>query len=41
MFLAHFSGGGISHLLEMDGEDLNYWYTEAVKLHNQLNRADG
>jgi hypothetical protein len=41
MFLAHYSGGGIVPLLEMDGEELNFWYNEAVKLHKKMNPSDG
>jgi len=37
MFLAHFSGTSLNELFKMDGNDVHYWYVEALKLHNKLN----
>jgi hypothetical protein len=40
MFLAHFSGDGISNILEMPAKDVYFWYNESVKLHNKLNPSE-
>jgi hypothetical protein len=40
MFLAHHSNTSIDRILEMDGQDIGYWYTEAVNNHNRLNKRD-
>jgi len=37
MFLAHFSGDGISSVLEMSLSDIYYWFNEALKLHEKMN----
>lgn len=39
MFLAHFSGWQHSELMEMQLGELHFWHTEAVKLHNKLNKT--
>lgn len=39
MFTAHVSGWQHSELMEMEPEELHFWYNEAVKLHNKLNRS--
>lgn len=42
MFLAHYSGWSYAELMEMQLGELHFWYMEAVKLHNKLNKsADG
>jgi hypothetical protein len=40
MFLAHFSHSPLSELFELDLPDLNWWYNEAVKLHNKMNKSE-
>lgn len=40
MFLSHFSGSSLPELFEMDVVDIYWWYNEAVKLHNKLNRYE-
>lgn len=40
MFLAHFSGDGVSEVLKWDAKDIYYWYHEAVKVHDQLNKSE-
>ncbi len=37
MFLAHYSNTPLNVLMEMDGFEVGYWHTEAIKLHNKLN----
>ena len=37
MFLAHFSGTSLNVLFEMDGNDVSYWFTEALKLYEKMN----
>lgn len=39
MFAAHFTNTPLNVLMEMDLDELAFWYTEAVELHNELNRA--
>lgn len=38
MFLAHFSNTPLNVLMDMDGSEVSVWHTEAVKLHNKLNK---
>jgi hypothetical protein len=38
MFLAHFSNTPISYWMEIPHEEVTYWYNEAVKTHNKLNK---
>jgi hypothetical protein len=40
MFLAHFSGWGKNELFEMDCNDIGYWFVEALKLHEKLNKTE-
>lgn len=40
MFLAHFSNTGLDILLEMDGNEVYYWFVEADKLFLKLNPQD-
>lgn len=40
MFLAHHSNTSIDAVLEWDGQDIGYWYEQAVKNHNRLNKRD-
>lgn len=40
MFLANFSNEPISNLLNWNVDKLFYWYVEAVKLHNELNKSE-
>lgn len=37
MFLAHFSGEGISGVLKMKLSEISKWYKEAFELHEELN----
>jgi hypothetical protein len=37
IFLAHFSGTPLNILFEMDGNDVHYWFVEALKLHEKMN----
>jgi hypothetical protein len=39
MFLAHFSNTPLHVLEEMPGDQLHWYYNEAVKLHKKLNPA--
>lgn len=42
MFLAHFSGWQYSELMEMQLEELHFWYVEARKIYDKMNpKADG
>lgn len=38
MFLAHVSGWSHESLMEMTIDELRWWYNEALKLHNKLNK---
>lgn len=40
MFLAHFSNTPLTDLMEMELEELNWWYVEAQKLHNKINKTE-
>lgn len=40
MFLAEKSGEKLSDLLESTPNHVRYWYNEAVKLHNKLNKVE-
>lgn len=40
MFLAHFSNTPLNVLFEMEIGELCWWHTEAVKLHNKINKQD-
>jgi hypothetical protein len=37
MFLAHFASTPLNILLEMHGNDVHYWFVEALKLHEKMN----
>lgn len=37
MFLAHFGGPTIQEQMEMSVEDISFWCTHAVSVHNRLN----
>lgn len=40
MFLAHFAGDGINQVLKMHATDIYFWYHEALKVHNELNKSE-
>lgn len=40
MFLSEKSGEKISELLEWTPNEIRYWYVEAVKLHNKMNKVE-
>lgn len=38
MFLLHFSPG-LGNVLQMKSKECKYWYNEAVKLYDKLNKV--